>query len=613
VVSTAAPLRIAVLVKQVPRFEDMELGPDGRLVRTGLELELNPYCRRAVSKGVELARESGGRCTVLTLGPPTAEDCLREAIGWGADEGVLVSDPAFAGSDTLATARALAAALRRCGSFDLVLCGKNSVDADTAQVPAQLAALLGLPLLTGVRVLEIVEGGVEARCERDDGWQRAAVAFPAVLTCAERLTEPAKVDPEGRAAVDVSRISRLSARDLGDGPWGQAGSPTVVGRVERLAVDRLRRRLSGDVVAQVREAVALLEERGAFAALPPPDGRVPGPGGTSGPGGVPGPGGAPGLSAPPVGPVAVVLEPERRGIARELLGGAAGLAAQVGSRVVAIAVEALDACTAGGWGADEVLPVEGSDVAEDVSAALAEWVASASPWAVLLPSTMWGREVGGRLAALAACGLVGDAVDLDVERGRLVCWKPAFGGGLVAAVTCTTAAQAATVRPGVLPRLAPRDVAAVTLPALAVPWRSRVRLHDAERNDDIDVLAGAEVVLAVGTGVPPDDYPLLEPLRRALGAELAATRKVTDKGWLPRARQVGITGRSIAPRLYVAVGVAGKFNHVVGVRGAGVVLAVNRDPEAPIFDAVDVGIVGDWHDVVPLLVDALREAGLSRG
>ncbi|HEX4822071.1 MAG TPA: hypothetical protein VFV00_17835, partial [Acidimicrobiales bacterium] len=96
-------MRIAILVKQVPKFEAMELGPGGRLVRDGLELELNPYCRRAVSKGAELAANTGGTSTVFTLGPPSAEDSLREAIAWGVDDGVLVTDPAFAGSDTLAT------------------------------------------------------------------------------------------------------------------------------------------------------------------------------------------------------------------------------------------------------------------------------------------------------------------------------------------------------------------------------------------------------------------------------------------------------------------------------------------------------------------------------
>ena len=112
-----------------------------------------------------------------------------------------VTDPAFAGSDTLATAKALAAALEREGPFDLVLTGRNSVDADTGQVGPELAELLDLPFLTGVRYLAIDGDRVDARCELDDGWLQAEVRLPAILSCAERLTDPTKVDPAGRAAV----------------------------------------------------------------------------------------------------------------------------------------------------------------------------------------------------------------------------------------------------------------------------------------------------------------------------------------------------------------------------------------------------------------------------
>src|SRR5580658_6093797 len=128
--SFGRPLRIAALVKQIPVGESMVLGADRRLVRQDLELEMNAYCRRAVSKGVEWAQASGGTCTVFTWGPPSAEDVLREAVAWGADSGVHLCDPAFAGSDTLATARALAAALEREGPFDLVLVGRNTLDGD---------------------------------------------------------------------------------------------------------------------------------------------------------------------------------------------------------------------------------------------------------------------------------------------------------------------------------------------------------------------------------------------------------------------------------------------------------------------------------------------------
>jgi electron transfer flavoprotein alpha subunit len=127
------------------------------------------------------------------------------------------------------------------------------------------------------------------------------------------------------------------------------------------------------------------------------------------------------------------------------------------------------------------------------------------------------------------------------------------------------------------------------------------------RDDDIEELATAQRVVCVGVGVKPDEYSEIEPLLRVLDAQLAATRKVTDEAWLPRARQVGITGHSIAPQLYIGVGLSGKFNHAVGIRAAGTVLAVNNDPDAPIFDHADIGIVADWHDVVPQLTARLAE------
>ena len=635
-------MRIAVVVKQVPTFTELALDADGRLIRAGLPLELNPYCRRAVSQAVKLAAEATGTggdaagtsVTVVTLGPPSADDVLREAIAWGLDRGVevdglLVTDPAFAGSDTLATARALAAALHWAGPFDLVLTGRNSVDSETGQVPAELAELLDLPFLTGVRTLHLDGSIVRAHCEHDDGWVEAEVDLPALLSCAERLIEPCKVDPAGRAAVPAGRIRQAGAADLGPGPWGQAGSPTTVGAVRVHEVNREGIVLDGPLDDQVRTAVDVLARRGALAARP--EGRGSG-GASSGPDeAVPRPGN-------PAGPaVAVVLEADRPHVAQELLSAAADLAEELDGHVVAIA-DAADvpapagAARLGAWGADEVVllvpepppaasgpavaafltpdvawsgtPVGGL-AAEDVAAALAEWARQAGPWAVLAPSTAWGREVAGRAAARLGAGLTGDAVGFDVDNGRLVAWKPAFGGQIVAAITASSPVQMATVRPGMLPRHEPREDGAVTT-RLAVTPRGRLRILAGARDDDTNTLAEAAVVVGVGGGLRPDDYADLRTLLDVLGAELGATRKVTDQGWQPHARQIGLTGRSIAPNLYVAIGLSGKFNHMVGVRSAGTILAINPEPAAPVFAAADVGITADWRDAVPALVAELR-------
>jgi electron transfer flavoprotein alpha subunit len=587
-------LRIAVLIKQVPRVEEMELGPGGVLRRDGLDLEMNAYCRRAVSKGVELANESGGSCTIFTLGPLPAEDALREAIAWGAERGILISDPAFAGSDTLATARALAAALRREGPFDLILTGRNSVDADTGQVGPCLAELLELPFLGGVKRLEIDGGTVSATCEQDDRLVETRTGLPAVLSCAERLCEPSKVAPEGRLAVAADRIQRVTADELGPGPWGQAGSPTVVGELRVYDDSRRGVRLHGPVGQQVREAVEMLDAAGALAGaarhepLAPVADRTPG----SGP------------------LIAVLIEPGRPRVSWELLGAAAMLAARSGGRAVAFGLDndTLEAAELGRRGADELVVLRGAAAEADVAASLAAWCQSAEPWALLVAGTMWGREVASRVAGRLGAGLVGDAVELSIDRERLVAWKPAFGGKVVAAVTSSSQTQLVTVRPGVLGLGAPRPARPVPTSELVATPRRLTEVLSSHTEDEMDELAVATCVIGVGRGIDPHDYVQLDPLRRVLGAELAATRKVTDVGWLPHARQVGITGRSLAPQLYVAIGLSGKFNHMVGVRRAGFVLAINSDPEALVFGCADAGIVGDWREVVPILAATL-EAG----
>jgi electron transfer flavoprotein alpha subunit len=358
--------------------------------------------------------------------------------------------------------------------------------------------------------------------------------------------------------------------------------------------------LEGPLADQVEEAVRLLEARGAFDA-----GRA-----------VPSPSEARStfpVEAERTRRIAVLDEPGRADVAAELVAAAGRLGGEAGAMVQLLrpASEpsgADDDAAAPPVGADAVVVLQGSSVPEDVAAAVTSFVREEAPWALLAPSTAFGREVAARVAAATGSGLVGDAVSLQVRDGVLVAGKPAFAGALVADITCRTPTQMATIRPGVLPAGgdAPSRADATAPPTRrAVGTRGRVHIIGERRNDDVETLARAQIVIGVGTGVAPDEYETLSPLAAALGAELAATRKVTDKGWAPRSRQVGITGRSIAPRLYVALALSGKFNHMVGVRGAGTILAVNGDRNAPVFEHCDVGIVGDWHEVVPLLAQTL--------
>ena len=597
-------LRIAVLIKQVPSIESLVLEASGRLRRSDVPLEMNAYCRRAVAKGVELARATNGRCMVATLGPPSADDVLREALAWGADSGVLLTDPCFAGSDTLATARALAALLEREGPFDLVLVGRSSIDAETGQVGPEVAQLLDLPFASAVRDLELDQSSfaVRVRCEEDDGGCEKLVRLPAVLAVAERLCDPAKVPPESRPQGTLSNLNWLNASDLAStGPWGEDGSPTRVGALHNIVARRDEILCTGSIEEQIEFVIELLTQRGALdpaavssSSLVPSSVRPAGSSGTT--------------SA-----VCVVLERERDQLARELLGAAATIAAVNGAPVVAFTEEGLRADDMWSWGADEVVALRGLGAEEDVADAIIHWAQSYTPHVVLAPGTTWGREVAARVAAQLGAGLIGDALALDLIDDRLRCLKPACGGSLVAEITSTSRTQMATVRPGVLSIPEPRTGAHETrVSEIEVLTRGRVDATSRWRDDDLEALSRAGVVVGVGVGVDPEHYDVVRQLVTVLGGEMAATRRVTDRGWMPHSRQLGITGRSISPRLYVAIGLSGKLNHLIGLRSAGTILAVNSDVTAPVFQGCDIGIVGDWRDVVPMLTTALsvRSAAL---
>ncbi len=588
------PLHVAALVKQIPKFEVMALGPDGRLQRDGVELSMNPYCQRALSKGIELAQATGGQCTVISLGPPAAEDVIRWGVAAGADRGILISDPAFAGSDTLATAKVLAEVVERCGPFDLILVGKNAVDADTGQVGPELAELLGLPFAAAVRSLELrPDRTLHVGCEHDDAWVEAEVPLPAVISTAERLCRPAKADEADRATVPAEKIRTITSADLGNGPWGAAGSPTWVGETKVLEVKRECRILSGALQSQVAEAMAMLQARRAFDGEKIPAVHTVGE-----------------PAADPAATIVVLLEPGNAGSARELLGVAAQIAPQIGARVAGVLTAPADDTALEEfytWGADHLCVLDNGPVEEDIAHFVASWCSAHAPRCLFAPSTSWGREVASRVAARTGSGLTGDAIALDYEDEQLVSWKPAFGGRLVAAIRSTSAIQMATVRPGVLPRPTPRKPRPPSIERHRVEAASRVRVVSRQRNDQLDSLAMASRVVGVGMGIPPERYPELDPMLAILGAELATTRKVTDKGWLPHARQVGITGRSIAPNLYIGMAVSGNFNHTCGIQAAGTVMAINSDPQAAIFEHADIGIVADWADSVPLLVKAFGD------
>jgi electron transfer flavoprotein alpha subunit len=246
---------------------------------------------------------------------------------------------------------------------------------------------------------------------------------------------------------------------------------------------------------------------------------------------------------------------------------------------------------------------------------MAQAITAHKPGVVLLGSTAIGRDLAPRVAARLGLGLTGDCVDLDVNpQSQLLQYKPAFGGNIVAPILSRTTPEMATVRPGMLKKgqTLPNQHARVEQLSLPATTTSRVTLISQTGEDagKAAALDSTDIAIGIGKGIGGTaNLPVIEKLADVLGgAPLAATRDIVDLGWIHRQHQVGLTGRAIAPKLYFAIGIRGAFEHTVGIRRAGIIVAINKNAKAPIFQNADFGIVGDYAEVVPLLTAALQEA-----
>ena len=256
-------MHIIVCVKQVPDAKDVRLDPKtNTLAREGVESIMNPYDRHALEEAVAIKEQVGGSVTVVTMGPPQAEAVLREAIACGADEGVLVSDRAFAGADTWATSYTLAKAIQSVEHADLVLCGKQAIDGDTAQVGPGLAHRLGLPFVTCVQKTRSVSAeAIEVERMMDDGFDVLRLPLPALMTVVKDVNEPRVASLKGKMKAKKAEIKKLSAADIGaeDQCIGLAGSPTKVVRVFSPEPRGDRQIFTGSVDQQVEQLVERLK------------------------------------------------------------------------------------------------------------------------------------------------------------------------------------------------------------------------------------------------------------------------------------------------------------------------------------------------------------------
>ena len=611
-------MKIVVCVKYVPVVARIQFDYENKtIIREGVPSEVNPFDMLGLVRAVELKSAPDDQVVVLSMGPPQARDGLLECLALGADRAILLTDRALAGSDTLATARALSLALKN-EAPDLIICGRNSADSETGQVGPEIAELMGIPHVGQVSKLDYKAEANTIVVERltDEGYQVVGCPLPALVCVSEGVAEETFPNREQMAEAQEKPVEEMTCAQLSpdSSQFGAEGSPTWVEEIRLVEPNRLGVVIEEeDPQAAAEQVASLLKERLAFLDSENQDSKD---------------SGSPDSQATARYPdsreksIWVVAESglgALRQVTLEMLGKARELTGFTRSEVAAVLIgpaqpDLVNQLAA--YGADRVLVLDNTSLGpvwgRKVTRSLAAAVDQAKPYAVLFASTPDGRDLASRVAARLKLGLTGDAIDLEIdEQGRLVQLKPALGGNVVAPILSKTLPNMVTLRPGLLTPIGPdasSQAPVETIDASPVEGQDVTVLeeHIQEELGAVE-LAQSQVVLAVGMGIGgPENLPQIQVLAQSINASLATTRNVVHEGWLPAQIQVGISGRTISPRVYLAVGIRGAFNHTVGIQKAGVILAINQNRRHAIFKSADFGIVGDWQQFLPPLIEALK-------
>ncbi|MDO8491224.1 MAG: FAD-binding protein [Dehalococcoidia bacterium] len=628
-----------VLVKQVPDIKNIPNEAwdweKGTLKRGLLDNVCNELDKQALAFALRMREQNDGKIVSLTMGPPFAEEVLRYSLSVGADVGVLLTDRKLGGADTAATAYPLAQAIRKIEKeiFNgdrnyLITSGMQSVDGDTAQVPPQIAEELGIAHIAYATSFSLDNGSLRVqRITRRGTETITPESYPCMVTVTE-WTQPPNASFHRTRWAYSQKLYQWSAADVNveDARVGLAGSRTNVVKIfSPREVSQRHCVFENDLAKLVRmlkesyakklEAAEKEEETVKYQL---PAGKQP----------------------DYKGEIWIFAEQEGGEInpaSFELLGKATELAGQlnepVGAVLVGKDIKKLSQQLVA-YGADKVYLAEHELLARFLpmpyAKVVAELIEKYKPQMMLFSATPLGRELAPRVAYRSGSGLTADCTALDIidfKRGNRESYgilqqtRPALGGNIMASIiTQNSKVQMSTARPGVMQALKPdskrngeilQHIPQLTASDLGA------RVISAEIGQLASELKDAAIIVSGGRGCKTkvcfDNVipALAESLGKFLGqtAMVGASRLAVESGFIDRSHQVGQTGQTVKPRVYVAVGISGAVQHLTGMQNSDIILAINKEAKAPIFKVADYGIVGNLEEIVPELIKVLKSQG----
>jgi electron transfer flavoprotein alpha subunit len=633
-------MTIISLIKQVPLPSEMKMGDDGLMERTKAKSIINVDCQFGLEAGLQMKKKyPDARMIAVSMGPMSFDKALRTAVSMGYDDVYLLSDRKLGGSDTYATGLAISTLLKHLGFTKeskepfIIFAGRQTSDGDTAHVPSQVAENLGIPQATFVERIEAKEDGfIVAKRIIEGGHQMLKLPMPCVISLTPTGISPRKPSLVGAVKARNSKVNVYGVDDinLSTEKIGIDGSPTIVNAVQEIVSDRppvmmaegqgekqlvtnfITKFKTGGNTLQHKEGK--VKEAKEIPDFPMVDIRN----------------GARGILT-----WAEIVNGKIARPSIELLTPARNLANQLGddtkitSVLIGKNVEPL-ALTLFEHGADEVILVEDARLEEYLVLPFAEIFAQISkerkPEIALFAATTSGRELAPRIGVKTGSGVTADCTGLEigqyVNRKKkeivypiLESKRPTYGESKLATILGFEFPQVSTARAGTFELPVEQKGRTGKISTFKPTLKEEhfvVEILDTIRGaGGLQGLFDAEVIVAGGRGTVGDELNLVKELAEALKAqgikaEWACSRVVVDAGFSEYARQIGQTGKTVRPKVYVAIGISGAIQHIAGIKESGKIVAIDHNAKASIFHHSDFGILGKYEDILPELIEQVK-------
>ncbi|MBN2545823.1 MAG: FAD-binding protein [Spirochaetes bacterium] len=603
-------MKIIVCIKQVPDTSEIKINYlTNTIDRSSTDNIINPYDLHAIEEAVKLKEKFNAEVSVITMGPQQSESALREALARGADYAFLLCDKYFAGADTFVTSYTLSKMIEMLGRFDLILCGKQAIDGETAQVGPELAEILKIPLITYVnKITDIKKDSIEADCLTSSGTRIIRSKLPALITVTKAINIPRLISLTGLYKSFNHKINIINSNELNIDRTkiGLKGSPTKVKKIKTLCYNKKAHLMEGTPKDNAIKIIELVQNKINEKSSDKNDIKL--------------------INRNKITEdkkIFIIGEMNDHKITTstyQLTYIAKKLSNDLRSTInLMILTDNAESVIKENPHPDvhNIIIIENHrfKIFDHglFKESIYEYLQDKNPEIILGTSSYEGRTLLSCLASKFRTGLTADCTGLDIDPDTklLIQTRPAYGGNILASIECeNNKPQMATIRPNTFPYIKPKNRRPdINILKTNSDIKSNFEIiKDIKQEISSKETQGSEIFISGGRGIgSKKDFNLLYEVAQILKAEVGASRSAVDAGWISYNHQIGQTGKTVSPKVYIACGISGAAQHLAGMQSSELIIAINKDENAQIFNFSDYGIIGDYRSILNEMFKSLKE------